>query len=147
MNNNNFLKMVQMLALNRKLKNAKEALMPVEEAFAELDTRIPVQLCEVWAQQEKLALENRGMDPKAMDIFEVQLEKAPTKKSIEMDIISNQESDGLLCGATTWMARVLQAEESQIILAMDARHMQARATETQRLSIARQQDHLNAQLD
>ena len=49
--------------------------MSAEEAFAELDTRIPVQLCEVWAQQEKLALENGGMDPKAMDIFEVQLEK------------------------------------------------------------------------
>ena len=49
--------------------------MPVEEAFAELDTRIPVQLHEVWAQQEKLALENRGMDLKAMDIFKVHLEK------------------------------------------------------------------------
>ena len=64
-----------------------------------------------------------------------------------MDIISNQESDGLLCGAATWMERVLQAEESQIILAMDAWRMQARATETQRLSIARRRDCLNAQLD
>ena len=64
-----------------------------------------------------------------------------------MDIISNQESDGLLHGAATWMARVLQAEESQIILAMDAQCMQARATETQRLSIACQWDHLNTQLD
>ena len=64
-----------------------------------------------------------------------------------MDIISNQASDGLLRGAATWMARVLEAEESQIILAMDAWRMQARATETQRLSIARWQDHLNATLD
>ena len=57
------------------MKNAAEALIPAEEAFAELDVRIPSQLHEVWAQQEKLALENRGMDPKLMDIFEVQLEK------------------------------------------------------------------------
>ena len=64
-----------------------------------------------------------------------------------MDIISNQESDGLLHGAATWMARVLEVEESQIILAIDAQHMQARATETQRLSIAHQQDCLNATLD
>ncbi|KIM52522.1 hypothetical protein SCLCIDRAFT_32589 [Scleroderma citrinum Foug A] len=133
--------------VEQKLKNAAEALIPAEEAFAELDVRIPSQLHEVWAQQEKLALENRGMDPKLMDIFEVQLEKAPTRKSIEMDIISNQASDGLLRGAATWMARVLEAEESQIILAMDAWCMQARATETQRLSIAHQQDRLNATLD
>ena len=49
--------------------------MSVEGAFAELDTRVPVELHELWAQQEKSALENRVTDPKSMDIFEVQLEK------------------------------------------------------------------------
>jgi len=63
---------------------------------------------------------------------------AQTMKSIEMDIISNQGPDGRMCGAATWMARVLKAEESQIILAIDVCHIHARATETQRLSIARQ---------
>jgi len=63
------------IALKRKLKNAQEALMSAEGAFAELDTRVPVELHELWAQQEKLALENRATDPKSMDIFEVQLEK------------------------------------------------------------------------
>ena len=57
-------------------------------------------------------------------------------KSIEMDIISHQLLDGHMCGAAMWMARVLKAEESQIILGIDARHMHARATETQRLSFA-----------
>jgi len=59
----------------KKLKNAQEALMSAEGAFAELDTRVPVELHELWAQQEKSALENRATDPKSMDIFEVQLEK------------------------------------------------------------------------
>jgi len=49
--------------------------MSAEGAFAELDTRVPVELHELWAQQEKSALENRATDPKSMDIFEVQLEK------------------------------------------------------------------------
>jgi len=72
---------------------------------------------------------------------------AQTMKSIEMDIISNQGPDGRMCGAATWMARVLKAEESQIILAIDVRHIHARATETQRLSIARRQDCLQMQID
>jgi len=63
------------IALKRKLKNAQEALMSTEGAFVELDTRVPVELHELWAQQEKSALENRATDPKSMDIFEVQLEK------------------------------------------------------------------------
>jgi len=63
------------ISLKRKLKNAQEALMSAEGAFAELDTRVLVELHELWAQQEKLALENRATDPKSMDIFEVQLEK------------------------------------------------------------------------
>lgn len=137
--------------------------MSAKEAFAELDMRIPARLHELWAHEEKSALENRVSDPKAMDIFEVQLEKgmgtlrwhhqfdlyvtAPTMKSIEMDIISNELSDSHMRGATTWMARVLKAEESQIILAMDARRMHARATETQRLSIVRRWDHLHTQID
>ena len=45
------------------------------------------------------------------------------------------------------MARVLKAEESQIILAIDVRHIHARATETQRLSIACRQDCLQIQID
>ena len=68
-------------------------------------------------------------------------------KSIEMDIISHQLLDGCVCGAATWMARVLKAEESQIILGIDARHMHARATETQRLSFAQWQDNLHTQID
>ena len=46
---------------------------------------------------------------------------AQTTKSIEMDIINNQGPDGCMRGAATWMARVLKAEESQIILAIDIR--------------------------
>jgi len=63
------------ISLKRKLKNAQEALMSAEGAFVELDTRVSVELHELWVQQEKLALENRATDPKSMDIFEVQLEK------------------------------------------------------------------------
>jgi len=72
---------------------------------------------------------------------------AQTTKSIEIDIINNQGLDGCMHGAAIWMARVLKAEESQIILAMDARHIHARATETQRLSIACWQDCLQMQID
>ena len=55
-----------------------------------------------------------------------------TTKSIKMDIISNQGLDGRMRGAATWMARVLKAKESQIILAIDVCHIHARATEMER---------------
>ncbi|KIN96832.1 hypothetical protein M404DRAFT_32880 [Pisolithus tinctorius Marx 270] len=54
-----------------------------------------------------------------MDIYEVRLEKAPTMKAIEIDLIHNDHSFGSSCASATWIAWALKVEQAQVVLAMD----------------------------
>ncbi|KAL4062076.1 hypothetical protein V8B97DRAFT_2026929 [Scleroderma yunnanense] len=106
MNDNNFLKMVQMYAIQ-----------------------------QVWIDQAERAFAEQASKLEAMDIFEVQLEKAPTAKLIEMNLIYNQRPSQHW-GSATWIARALKIEQAQVQLIMDSWRTDTRVTETQMLSIA-----------
>ena len=97
-----------------------------------------------------------------MDIFEVQLKKdedrtleidcmlisiAPTSKSIEIDLISQQGEYGCPHGSVTWLAKALKLEEAQLVFALDSRRAESTMTETYKLSMIhrrkRLQSHIN----
>ena len=50
----------------------------------ELDNGVPSELRQKWVEEEIMALANRILDPKAMDIFEVQLKKGEDQ-TLEID--------------------------------------------------------------
>ena len=119
MNDSNFLKMVQMcrwiwnhemqwpaqictaLVLWKKLQAAQTRLALVKESFAELDNGVPPELQQKWVQQEMTALVNQILDPKAMDIFEVQLQKGENQtRGIDLMLISTPQHPNLL--RLTW---------------------------------------------
>ncbi|KAI6147060.1 hypothetical protein BKA82DRAFT_3980311 [Pisolithus tinctorius] len=148
MNDSNFLKMIQMpSALKWKFKVAKQSLATIQDKFNELDSKVPDGLRQLWVEQELVAQSCRRNTLQAMDIYEVQLEKAPTMKAIEIDLIHKDHSFSSSRGSATWIAWALKVEQAQIVLAMDTRHMDARATEADRLSISRRQDRLQSQID
>ncbi|KIM70529.1 hypothetical protein SCLCIDRAFT_18643 [Scleroderma citrinum Foug A] len=104
---------INSLSLNRKLKAAHQHLVSSSDAFANLDATVPGDLREMWKEQERKALAERLSNPKAMDIFEVQLKKAPSIKSVEMNLIEMQAAGDAPQGCATWMARALKVEEAQ----------------------------------
>ncbi|KAG1733409.1 uncharacterized protein EDB91DRAFT_1084462 [Suillus paluster] len=58
----------------------------------------------------------RSTDPKAMDIYEVQLQKAPTRKEQELRLLEEngqQPAPARRRGAATWLAEGLSIEEAQ----------------------------------
>jgi len=61
--------------LKRKLTIARQNLTSSSDAFANLDTTVPEDLRQIWKDQETKVLLDRMSNPRAMDIFEVQLEK------------------------------------------------------------------------
>ena len=82
---------------------------------------MPDNLHNIWKDEETKALRERVCNPKAMDIFEVQLEKgepsfknvqnqdkiarkAPSIKSVEMVLIEMQAAGVVLWGCATWLA-------------------------------------------
>ncbi|KAL4065053.1 hypothetical protein J3A83DRAFT_4375548 [Scleroderma citrinum] len=146
MNDSNFLKMVWMsLVLKKKIKSTQKSLATVTEAFDNLNTQAPEHLWQLWSEQESKALTDWLVDSWAMDIFDVQLERAPTVNPIEMDLISQQDEEPQ--GSATWIAKALKVEELQIALEIDSQQMNAMTTKVQQLSIAWHQDQLHSQLE
>ncbi|KIM63572.1 hypothetical protein SCLCIDRAFT_116995 [Scleroderma citrinum Foug A] len=148
MNDSNFLKMVQMpLVLRKKLRAAQKGLASVKESFMELDNGVPLELRQKWVEEEIMALANQILDPKAMDIFEVQLKKAPTSKSVEIDLISWQGEYGCPHGLVTWLAKALKLEEAQLVFALDSQRAESTMMKTYKLSMIRRREQLQSHIN
>ncbi|KIN97555.1 hypothetical protein M404DRAFT_32179 [Pisolithus tinctorius Marx 270] len=80
-----------------------------------------------------------------MDIFEVRLQKAPSAKAIEIDLLAIPQA-GHSQGMVTWIAKALKIEEAQIQLAAACWQITSRATEAQTLTIACRRDRLQSHI-
>ncbi|KAI6032497.1 hypothetical protein EDC04DRAFT_2605145 [Pisolithus marmoratus] len=177
MNDSNFLKMIRMHesnnfyiqatcwtnpaiagALQKKYKAAQKCEVATEEAFTSLNDTLPNELQEQWEQEEQATFLKRTDDPRAMDIFDVPLQKGiqpltttlqfnhciivPTIKSIEIDLIHAPKLAWHPQGSATWIACRLSIEEAQVSLACESRHNISGDTEAWRLMISHQRDRL-----
>ncbi|KAG1845595.1 hypothetical protein C8R48DRAFT_750720 [Suillus tomentosus] len=151
MNDCNFMKMIRMSkSLCRKYKEAMKGVADSNMAFERLDESADADKVKDWEAQERLAHARRRHDPTAMDIYEVQLRKAPTRKQQELRLLTaqgRQPGEARRRGAATWLAEGLAIEEAQATLQMDVRKLGHRATDTQRLAIGRRRDTLQWDID
>ncbi|KAG2094376.1 uncharacterized protein F5147DRAFT_763866 [Suillus discolor] len=132
MNDSNFCKMIRMKrTLCRKYKLARNGISESGKAFDRLDEAAPSHLKTEWLARERIAQSSRLNDPSAMDEYEINIKKAPSKKEIELRLLEEG----------------LAIEEAQIALLIEVRRIGRRSTETQRLDIARQRDRLQGQID
>ncbi|KAG2105107.1 uncharacterized protein F5147DRAFT_775427 [Suillus discolor] len=124
MNDCNFMKMIRITKfLCRKLKEAIKGAAESKLAFQNLSETAHPDIVILWEVEEAIAHASRAEDPTAMDIYEVRLEKAPTRKQQELRLLQAQNhpehpvnnSPGRQ-GAATWLATGLTIEESQISL-------------------------------
>ncbi|KAG1900018.1 uncharacterized protein F5891DRAFT_980633 [Suillus fuscotomentosus] len=123
--------------------NIRKLLKGVAESASAFDklneTTDPIMIA-TWEEQDRYAHSCRVADPSAMDVFEVQLKRAPTRKQQELALLSS-------LGAATWIASGITIEEMQIALTMDTRRLGRHPTETQTLDICQCQTKLQSQID
>ncbi|KAI6017050.1 hypothetical protein EDC04DRAFT_2608160 [Pisolithus marmoratus] len=100
-------------ALQKKYKAVQKHEVAMEESFTSLNDTLPNELQEQWEQEEQAAFVKRTDDPRAMDIFDVQLQKVPTIKSIEIDLICAPKLAWHPWGSATWIACRFSIEEAQ----------------------------------
>ncbi|KAG1848672.1 hypothetical protein F4604DRAFT_1687633 [Suillus subluteus] len=133
MNDSNFCKMIRMKrTLCHSMKQA------------------PAHLKTEWSARERRAQSSRLNDPEAMDEYEINIKKAPSRKEIELRLLeegSARNAAPSRRSVATWISTGLAIEEAQIALLIEVRRMGKRSTETQRLDIARQRDRLQGQID
>ncbi|KAG1805128.1 hypothetical protein EV424DRAFT_1474414 [Suillus variegatus] len=123
MNDCNFMKIIRMSAFSCLYIGTTHNRPCRQVAVQELDeTADPVKVRE-WEAQERAAHQWRHRDPMAMDIYEVQLQKA--------SLVSSNDSEA------TWLAEELTIEKAQVTLQMTIRRLGARPTDTQQLDIDR----------
>ncbi|KAG1884625.1 hypothetical protein F4604DRAFT_1919073 [Suillus subluteus] len=110
----------------------------------------PAHLKTEWSARERRAQSSRLNDPEAMDEYEINIKKALSRKEIELRLLE----EGSACNAAPscrsvamWISMGLAIKEAQIALLIEVRRMGRRSTETQRLDIAWQWDHLQGQID
>ncbi|KAG2066778.1 hypothetical protein BDR04DRAFT_1029264, partial [Suillus decipiens] len=139
----------QMICMKRtlclKYKLAKNGIAESGRAFNRLDEAASGHLKTEWLAQERIAQSSRIRDPAAMDLYDINIKKAPSKKEIELRLLE----DGNACNAApshrsvaTWISMELAIEEAQISLLIEIQQMERMPTETQRLDIAQQCDCL-----
>ncbi|KAG1895091.1 uncharacterized protein F5891DRAFT_1194606 [Suillus fuscotomentosus] len=149
MNDSNFMKMIRGF-LCRKYKEAIKGITESASAFDKLnDTTDPIMVAK-WEEQDRYAHSCRVADPSAMDVFEVQLKRAPTRKQQELALLSSRVGrlgGNLQRGAATWIASGITIEEVQIALTMDIRKLGRHPTETQTLDICRRRTKLQSRID
>ncbi|KAG1788809.1 hypothetical protein EV424DRAFT_1355962 [Suillus variegatus] len=134
MNDCNFMKMIRMSkALCRKFRQAVTGVAESTAAFKKLNETADAAKVTEWEEQERHAQQHRTINPKAMDIYEVQLQRAPTRKEQELRLLE--------------LAEGLSIEEAQLTLQMDLRRLGRHPTESQWLDIARRRERLQGDID
>ncbi|KAI6140451.1 hypothetical protein BKA82DRAFT_4019464 [Pisolithus tinctorius] len=133
------------IRLKQKLKVAEESYLVVEGRFADLNGNVPPAISQSWGEEVAVALDNKLSRLQAMDIYEVRLQKAPSAKAIEIDLLAIPQP-GHSQGMVTWIAKALKKKEALIQLAVACQHITSRATEAQNLTIACCHDHLQSHI-
>ncbi|KAG2061127.1 hypothetical protein BDR06DRAFT_870876 [Suillus hirtellus] len=120
MNDSNFCKMIRMKRTPcQKYKLARNGILESEKAFDRFDEAAPSHLKTEWLARERIAQSSRLNDPSAMDEYEINIKKAPSKKEIELRLLEegNAHNAVLSCkSVATWISTGLAIEEAQIAL-------------------------------
>ncbi|KAG1849775.1 hypothetical protein F4604DRAFT_1687361 [Suillus subluteus] len=137
MNDCNFMKMIQMI------RDSQHAFDQLSET-ANDDTLVK------WEAEAAAAQDDRLENPSTMDIYEVKMTKAPTRKQQELHLLTRQArwpAGEIHCGAATWLASGITLEEAQVALLIDVKKLGRRPTNAQKLAIAQCHDRLQGQID
>ncbi|KAI6115697.1 hypothetical protein EV401DRAFT_1889400 [Pisolithus croceorrhizus] len=130
MNDSNFMKMIQMISsLLQKLKVARAVVTLAREAFDRLNEAVPSSQQENWWRQEEAALKDHVHDPSVMDIFEIQLTKAPTVHGMELHLLQMSTASGMHHRAASWLTHGLVIEEAEVTLAISQKAIDRVAAE------------------
>ncbi|KAG1733102.1 hypothetical protein EDB19DRAFT_1911682 [Suillus lakei] len=75
--------------LCRKYKQAKNGIAKSGKAFNRLDAAAPADSKTKWLASERTTQSSRIHDPVAMDVYEINIKKAPSKKEIKLRLLED----------------------------------------------------------
>ncbi|KAG0695461.1 hypothetical protein DFH29DRAFT_880030 [Suillus ampliporus] len=103
--------------LRRKFKEAVQGVQDSQYAFNQLSETAEDDTLAKWEAEATATQDDRLHNPGTMDIYEVQLTKAPTRKQQELHLLNHQAqwpTSEIHHGAATWLASGIILEEEQL---------------------------------
>ena len=79
--------------------------------FEDMTASAPVGKVEIWESEIRTAEANRNRNEKVMDIYQVRIKKAPSRKDIELHLVECE----LHKGQANWLSDSIKLEETQYI--------------------------------
>ncbi|KAG1866108.1 hypothetical protein F4604DRAFT_1585594 [Suillus subluteus] len=129
---------------------AVQGVRDSQHAFDQLSETASDDTLVKWEAEAAAAQDDQLENPSAMDIYEVKMTKAPTRKQQELHLLTQQArwlAGEIHRGAATWLASGITLEEVQVALLIDVKKLGRWPTDAQELAIARRCDRLQGQID
>ncbi|KAF8834188.1 hypothetical protein BDN67DRAFT_992716 [Paxillus ammoniavirescens] len=100
-------------SLSRKYIQAIQALEVAEEGYRNLTENADQSLITRWITQAQEAQSRCFADVTAMDIFDVQLQRAPTRVEMQLQLAEDPAQPSSACGVASWLSLRLKIKELQ----------------------------------
>ncbi|KAG1732854.1 uncharacterized protein EDB91DRAFT_1057862 [Suillus paluster] len=97
----------------------------------------------MWEIDEKKAVEERG---EYLDIYQLQINKAPTMAEIRLKLTESENNDDRLPGTVSWLITGINLEDLQDALRANIRQLPNDATSAQKASIEEKRQRLAARI-
>ncbi|KAG1866912.1 hypothetical protein F4604DRAFT_1505302, partial [Suillus subluteus] len=136
--------------LCQKFKEAVQGVQDSQHAFDRLSETADHDTLVKWEAEATATQDDRLENPSAMDIYEVKMTKALTRKQQELHLLTRQvrgPAGEIHHGAATWLASGITLEEAQVALLIDVKKLGRQPTDAQKLAIARCHDRLQGRID
>ncbi|KAF8835734.1 hypothetical protein BDN67DRAFT_1015285 [Paxillus ammoniavirescens] len=135
-NRKKMLNIVQLLS--RKYIQAIQALEVAEEGYQNLTENADQSLITRWITQAQEAQSRCFADVMAMDIFDIQLQRAPTRVKMQLQLAEDPAQPSSARGIASWLSLRLKIKELQLRIAGLVKLGGANPTITERLDIDQQ---------
>ncbi|KAI0946807.1 hypothetical protein AcW1_010162 [Taiwanofungus camphoratus] len=148
MNDSNWKKIINTVSsLQRKYKNIKPILTDIKKSYQAMEASIDPTLLVQWKQQMRKAQQHWLKNEKAMDIFDMELRKAPSQANIQLRLAKKEPHLGLSQEAVGWLTQGLKVQETQISLAAEVRSMGQNLTTQQKIQLMEKRKKLQMRIN
>ncbi|KAG1844776.1 hypothetical protein F4604DRAFT_1937331 [Suillus subluteus] len=126
-----------------KYKRALKGVDETKSPFDELTRSLNPEKISIWEIEEKKAVEERG---EYLDIYQLQINKAPTMAEIRLKLTESENDDTRHPGTVSWLITGINLEDLQDALRADIRQLPSDATSAQKTSIEEKRQRLAARI-
>ena len=81
--------------------------------FEDMTASAPVGMVEIWESEIRTAEAKRNRNEKVMDIYQVRIKKAPSRKEIELRLAECELHKPGQNGQANWLSDGIKLEETQ----------------------------------